>query len=111
MAKFTPPGQLDFSKPKHGRTGNREKQKTNQTSEQNQSRAGVEDSQSGNTPLQADEAAAESNEATYVQVMKKKKAKRNNDLDGELSGSDVTYAQLEVKPKKSSMRKKEQFEK
>ncbi|XP_060731244.1 Fc receptor-like protein 5 isoform X2 [Tachysurus vachellii] len=102
----------------------KEKQKTNQTSEQNQSRAGVEDTQSGNTPLQAGsdniydiveqadmrgtgEAAAESNETTYVQVMKKKKANRNNDLDGELSGSDVTYAQLELKPKKLSMREKE----
>ncbi|XP_047655816.1 Fc receptor-like protein 3 [Tachysurus fulvidraco] len=60
----------------------REKQKTNKTSELNQSRSGAEDSQSGHTPLQAD-------------------------LDGELSGGDVTYAQLELKPKKSSMREKE----
>ncbi|XP_047655973.1 high affinity immunoglobulin epsilon receptor subunit alpha-like, partial [Tachysurus fulvidraco] len=102
----------------------REKQKTNQTSELNQSRSGAEDSQSGHTPLQAGsdnnydtveqadmrrtgEAAAESNEATYAQVMKEKKAERNNDPDIELSGSDVTYAQLEVKPKKSSMQEKE----
>ncbi|XP_053089496.1 obscurin-like [Pangasianodon hypophthalmus] len=99
-------------------------QKTNQTLEQNQSQSGAQDSQSGHTPLQAvgstniyatvdqadtsgtGEGAAESSEATYTQVTKKKKAKRNNNVDAEPSGGDVTYAELEVTPKKKSMRKK-----
>ncbi|XP_053089486.1 carcinoembryonic antigen-related cell adhesion molecule 5-like [Pangasianodon hypophthalmus] len=76
-------------------------QKTNQTSEQNQSRSGAEDSQSGHTPLQAGEAAAES-EVTYAQVMKKKKTNRNN-----ARVSDVTYAEIELKPMKNEKRIKE----
>ncbi|XP_053089237.1 leukocyte immunoglobulin-like receptor subfamily B member 2 [Pangasianodon hypophthalmus] len=73
-------------------------QKTNQTSEQNQSRSRAEDSQSGHTPLQAGEAAAES-EATYTQISKKKKTNRNN-----AGVSDVIYANLELKPMKNENR-------
>ncbi|XP_053089219.1 Fc receptor-like protein 5 [Pangasianodon hypophthalmus] len=76
-------------------------QKTNQTSEQNQSRSGAEDSQSGHTPLQAGEAAAEC-EATYAQVMKKKKTNRKN-----AGVSDVTYAEIQLKPMKNEKRLKE----
>ncbi|XP_053537824.1 Fc receptor-like protein 5 [Ictalurus punctatus] len=99
--------------------------KGNQTSEQNQSRSGAEDSQSGHTPLQAEgnakiyttvdqadtsgtgEAAAESREDTYAEVTEKNKAKGNNDVDAEPSGSDVTYSELVIKPQKKSMRIKE----
>ncbi|XP_053537825.1 uncharacterized protein LOC108261231 [Ictalurus punctatus] len=99
--------------------------KENQTSEQNQSRSGAEDSQSGHTPLQAEgnaniyttvdqadasgtgEAAAESREDTYAEVTEKNKAKGNNDVDAEPSGSDVTYSELVIKPQKKSMRIKE----
>ncbi|KAG7330709.1 hypothetical protein KOW79_006931, partial [Hemibagrus wyckioides] len=99
-------------------------QKTNQTSDQNQIRSGAEDSQSGHTPLQAEsaiyanvddvtiyanelcrsgkgEAAAESNDATYAQVKKKKKTNRNNGAD-----ADVTYAEIELKPAKKAKRVK-----
>ncbi|XP_060731255.1 titin-like isoform X2 [Tachysurus vachellii] len=58
----------------------KEKQKTNQTSELNQNRSGAEDSQLGHTPLQA---------------------------DAEHSVSDVTYATIEIKPKKNSEANKE----
>ncbi|XP_053344240.1 low affinity immunoglobulin gamma Fc region receptor II-like [Clarias gariepinus] len=68
-------------------------QKTNQASEQNQSRPG--------------EAAAESGEVTYAQGTKKTKANRTNDVDAEPSGSDVTYAELEMKQKKTSIGKTE----
>ncbi|XP_053537662.1 low affinity immunoglobulin gamma Fc region receptor II [Ictalurus punctatus] len=99
--------------------------KENQTSEQNQSRSGAEDSHSGHTPLQAEgnanicttvdqadasgtgEAAAESREDTYAEVTEKNKAKGNNDVDAEPSGSDVTYSELVIKPQKKSMRIKE----
>ncbi|KAF5887951.1 Fc receptor-like protein 5, partial [Clarias magur] len=70
-------------------------QNTSQTSEQNQSRSGAEDSQAGYTPLQAGkceniyctvdqtdtsgtgEAAAQSNDATYSLVMMDKETSRN----------------------------------
>ncbi|XP_053089298.1 leukocyte immunoglobulin-like receptor subfamily B member 2 isoform X2 [Pangasianodon hypophthalmus] len=98
-------------------------QKTNQTSEQNQSRSGAEDSQSGHTTLQAEsehiyatvdqadtsgtgEAAAES-EATYSQVTKKKKTNRKNGADAEPGVSDVTYAEIQLKPMKKAKRMKE----
>ncbi|XP_060731229.1 carcinoembryonic antigen-related cell adhesion molecule 5-like [Tachysurus vachellii] len=81
----------------------KEKQKTNQTSERNQNRSGAEDSQSGNTPLQAGEAAAASNKAIYTQVKKKKKANRNNVG----ADADVTYAEIEVNPMKKAKRIKE----
>ncbi|KAG7330615.1 hypothetical protein KOW79_006837 [Hemibagrus wyckioides] len=77
-------------------------QKTNQTSDQNQIQSGAEDSQSGHTTLQAGEAAAQSNEATYAQVIKKKKTNRNNGAD-----ADVTYAEIELKPKKKATKIKE----
>ncbi|XP_058251882.1 Fc receptor-like protein 5 [Hemibagrus wyckioides] len=97
-------------------------QKCNQTSERNQNQSGAEDSQSGYTPFQAGganiyatvdqadtsgtgEALAETIEATYAQVTQKQMAKRNNDVDVELS--EVTYAQLEIKEKKKSMQEKE----
>ncbi|XP_047655788.1 Fc receptor-like protein 5 isoform X2 [Tachysurus fulvidraco] len=60
----------------------KEKQKTNQTSELNQNRSGAENSQSGHTRLQAD-------------------------ADAEHSVSDVTYATIEIKPKKNSETNKE----
>ncbi|MCI4377021.1 hypothetical protein PGIGA_G00198690 [Pangasianodon gigas] len=99
-------------------------QKTNQTSEQNQSRSGAEDSQSGHTTLQAvesehiyatvdqadtsgtGEATAES-EATYSQVTKKKKTNRKNGADAEPGVSDVTYAEIQLKPMKKAKRMKE----
>ncbi|XP_047012477.2 low affinity immunoglobulin gamma Fc region receptor II isoform X1 [Ictalurus punctatus] len=99
--------------------------KENQTSEQNQSRSGAEDSQSGHTPLQAEgnpniyttvdqadtsgtgEAAAESREDTCAEVTEKNKAKGNNNVDAEPSGGDVTYSELVIKPQKKSMRIKE----
>ncbi|XP_047655668.1 leukocyte immunoglobulin-like receptor subfamily B member 2 isoform X2 [Tachysurus fulvidraco] len=77
-------------------------QKTNQISERNQSRSGAEDSQPGHTPLQRGEAAAESNEAIYNQVKKKKQANRNNVAD-----ADVTYAEIELKPMKKAKTIKE----
>ncbi|KAF5898064.1 Fc receptor-like protein 5, partial [Clarias magur] len=80
-------------------------QKTNQTSEQNQSRPGAEGAQSG--PLEAGEAAAESSEVTYAPVTTEPKANRTNDADAEPSGSDVTYAELEMKPKKTAKGKTE----
>ncbi|KAF4088745.1 hypothetical protein AMELA_G00058260 [Ameiurus melas] len=99
------------------------RKKENQTSEQNQIRSGAEDSQSGLTPLQAGsehiyaavdqtdtsgtgEAAAESREVTYAQVMKKKKTNRNNGADAEPSVDDVTYAEIEIKPLKKAKRMK-----
>ncbi|GAA6094482.1 Fc receptor-like protein 5 isoform X4 [Tachysurus ichikawai] len=60
----------------------KEKQKTNQTSELNQNRSGAENSQLGHTRLQAD-------------------------ADAEHSVSDVTYATIEIKPKKNSETNKE----
>ncbi|KAF5898058.1 Fc receptor-like protein 5, partial [Clarias magur] len=88
---------------------NKEKQqKTNQTSEQNQRRSGAEDSESGHTPLQPvganiygtvdqeGEAAAESREVTYAQVTNRKE-------NVEPSDGDVTYADLEIKPKNKSV--------
>ncbi|KAF7706758.1 hypothetical protein HF521_020012 [Silurus meridionalis] len=97
----------------------KEKQKTNQTLEQNQSQSGAEDSQSGDTPLQAGSVniyatvdqgdtsgtgeTAESIDVTYAQVMKKKK----NDVDAESSCGDVTYDEIELITKKKSVRKKE----
>ncbi|KAF4088755.1 hypothetical protein AMELA_G00058440, partial [Ameiurus melas] len=100
------------------------RKKGNQTSEQNQIRSGAEDSQSGLTPLQAGsehiyaavdqtdtsgtgEAAAESREATYAQVTKKKKTNRNNGADAEPSVTDVTYAEIELKPMTKAKRMKE----
>ncbi|KAF4088763.1 hypothetical protein AMELA_G00058410, partial [Ameiurus melas] len=97
------------------------RKKENQTSEQNQIRSGAEDSQSGLTPLQAGsehiyaavdqtdtsgtgEAAAESREDTYAQVTKKKKTNRNNGVDAEPSVTDVTYAEIEIKPMKKAKR-------
>ncbi|XP_058251867.1 Fc receptor-like protein 5 isoform X1 [Hemibagrus wyckioides] len=99
-------------------------QKTNQTSERNQNQSRAEDSLSGHTPLQAGsaniyatvdeldmsetgEAADETNEATYTQVTKKMKPNRNNDADAEPSVDDVTYADIEIKPKKNSETNKE----
>ncbi|KAM9501801.1 uncharacterized protein Hap1MRO34_014137 [Clarias gariepinus] len=87
----------------------KEKQpKTNQTSEQNQRRSGAEDSQSGPTPLQAGEDAAESGEVTYEQLTKNKKTNGKKDVDAEPSGSDVTYVELEMKQKKTTKIKTEQ---
>ncbi|XP_053486141.1 uncharacterized protein LOC128610748 [Ictalurus furcatus] len=100
------------------------RKKENQTSEQNQIRSGAEDSQSGHTPLQAGsehiyaavdqtdtsgtgEAAAESREATYAQVTKKKKTNRNNGADAEPGVTDVTYAEIELKPMTKAKRMKE----
>ncbi|XP_047655740.1 low affinity immunoglobulin gamma Fc region receptor II-like isoform X4 [Tachysurus fulvidraco] len=97
----------------------RQKQKTNQTSEQNQNQSGAEDSQSGHTPLQAGsaniydtvdesamrgtgEAAAEINKAIYTQVKRKKKSNRNNGAE-----NDVTYAEIELKPMLKTKRIKE----
>ncbi|KAK3566643.1 hypothetical protein QTP86_001846 [Hemibagrus guttatus] len=54
---------------------------------------------------EAGEAAAESNEATYAQVTKKKKAKMNKATAG--ADADVTYAEIELKPKKKAKRIKE----
>ncbi|KAF7706770.1 hypothetical protein HF521_020024 [Silurus meridionalis] len=77
----------------------KEKQlESSQTSEQNQRRSGAEDSQSGYTPLQTGEAAAQSSEVTYTQVMKKKKTSRKNGADAELGMNDVTYAEVQLKP-------------
>ncbi|GAA6079274.1 obscurin-like, partial [Tachysurus ichikawai] len=98
-----------------------EKQKTNQTSERNQNWSGADDSQSGRTPLQAGSAniydtvdesamrgtgepAAELNKAIYTQGMKKKKANRNNGAD-----TDVTYADIGLKPMLKSKRIKAMF--
>ncbi|XP_053537673.1 Fc receptor-like protein 4 isoform X4 [Ictalurus punctatus] len=100
------------------------RKKENQTSEQNQIRSGAEDSQSGHTPLQAGsenvyaavdqtdtsgtgEAAAESREDTYAQVTKKKKTNRNNGADAEPGVTDVTYAEIELKPMIKTKRMKE----
>ncbi|XP_053340599.1 uncharacterized protein LOC128511639 [Clarias gariepinus] len=97
-------------------------QKLNQTSEQNQSRSGAEDSQSGHTPPQAGtenvyasvdqadmsgtgEAAAESNEAIYSLVTNKH-INRNNGADAH-NICDVMYAELELKPVKKKKRVKE----
>ncbi|KAF5895794.1 Fc receptor-like protein 5 isoform X1, partial [Clarias magur] len=98
-------------------------QKLNQTSEENQRQSGAEDSQSGHTPLQAGteniyasvdqadmsgtgEAAAESSEAIYAIVTKKKKKNRNDGVDAD-NICDVMYAELEVKPMKKAKRIKE----
>ncbi|XP_053537671.1 Fc receptor-like protein 5 isoform X2 [Ictalurus punctatus] len=98
------------------------RKKENQTSEQNQIRSGAEDSQSGHTPLQAGSenvyaavdqtdtsgtAAAESREDTYAQVTKKKKTNRNNGADAEPGVTDVTYAEIELKPMIKTKRMKE----
>ncbi|XP_053537695.1 putative high affinity immunoglobulin gamma Fc receptor IC isoform X1 [Ictalurus punctatus] len=98
------------------------RKKENQTSEQNQSRSGAEDSQSGHTPLQAGSehiyaavdqtdtsgtAAAESREAIYAQVTKKKKTNRNNGADAEPGVTDVTYAEIKLKPMTKAKRMKE----
>ncbi|KAF7706903.1 hypothetical protein HF521_020157 [Silurus meridionalis] len=48
---------------------------------------------------ETDEAAAGSSD-TYAQVMKKKKAKKNNGADAELGMNDVTYAEIQLKPMK-----------
>ncbi|KAM9501083.1 cell adhesion molecule CEACAM5-like isoform 2-T2 [Clarias gariepinus] len=89
-------------------------QKNNQTSEQNQSRSGAEDSQAAYTPLQpgseniystvdqTGEAAAESNEATYSLVMMGKETNTNKGPD-----AYVTYAEIELEPVKKSERAKE----
>ncbi|XP_053339113.1 uncharacterized protein LOC128510658 [Clarias gariepinus] len=95
------------------------RQKNNQTSEQNQSRSGAEDSQAGYTPLQpgseniystvdqtgtsgTGEAAAESKEATYSLVMMGKETNTNKGPD-----AYVTYAEIELEPVKRSERAKE----
>ncbi|KAB5578984.1 hypothetical protein PHYPO_G00189340 [Pangasianodon hypophthalmus] len=52
------------------------------------------------------EAAAES-EATYSQVTKKKKTNRKNGADAEPGVSDVTYAEIQLKPMKKAKRMKE----
>ncbi|KAF5887952.1 Fc receptor-like protein 5, partial [Clarias magur] len=95
-------------------------QNTSQTSEQNQSRSGAEDSQAGYTPLQAGkfeniystvdqtdtsgtgEAAAQSNDATYSLVMMDKKTSRNKGAD-----AYVTYSEIELKPLKNPKGAKE----
>ncbi|KAF7706910.1 low affinity immunoglobulin gamma Fc region receptor II-like [Silurus meridionalis] len=79
-------------------------QKSSQTSEQNQRRSGAEDSQSGHKPLQTGEAAAQSSEDTYAQVMKKKKRSRKNGVDAQLGMNDVTYAEIQLKPMKKVKR-------
>ncbi|KAF5895801.1 Fc receptor-like protein 5, partial [Clarias magur] len=102
-------------------TAKENRQKTNQTSEQNQSRSGAGDSQSGCTPLQAEsenisvlvdqtdtsgtgEAAAESSGVTYAQVTKRKKTSRNNGAD-----ADVAYVEIELKPLKKAKKVKEKM--
>ncbi|XP_046707918.1 carcinoembryonic antigen-related cell adhesion molecule 5-like [Silurus meridionalis] len=82
-------------------------QKSSQTSEQNQRRSGAEDSQSGHKPLQTGEAAAQSSEVTYTQVMKKKKTNRKNGADAQLDNNDVTYAEVQLKPMKKAKRAQE----
>ncbi|KAM9501625.1 uncharacterized protein Hap1MRO34_012563 [Clarias gariepinus] len=89
-------------------------QKNNQTSEQNQSRSGAEDSQAAYTPLQpgseniystvdqTGEAAAESNEATYSLVTMGKETNTNKGPD-----AYVTYAKIELEPVKKSERAKD----
>ncbi|KAF7705759.1 hypothetical protein HF521_019013 [Silurus meridionalis] len=86
--------------------------------EQNQRRSGAEDSQSGHKPLQTgnehinvtvdqadtSEAAAQSSEDTYAQVMKKKKKSRRNGVDAQLGMNDVTYAEVQLKPMKKVKR-------
>ncbi|KAF5888525.1 Fc receptor-like protein 5, partial [Clarias magur] len=90
-------------------------QNTSQTSEQNQSRSGAEDSQAGYTPLQAGkceniyctvdqtdtsgtgEVAAQSNDATYSLVMMDKETSRNKGAD-----AFVTYTEIELKPVKKA---------
>ncbi|KAF7706911.1 hypothetical protein HF521_020165, partial [Silurus meridionalis] len=79
-------------------------QKSSQISEQNQRRSGAEDSQSGHKPLQTGEAAAQSSEDTYTQVMKKKKRSRKNGVDAQLGMNDVTYAEVQLKPMKKVKR-------
>ncbi|XP_053344039.1 Fc receptor-like protein 5 [Clarias gariepinus] len=83
------------------------KQKNNQTSKENQHQSGAFDSQSGYTPLQTGEGAAESSDETYSQATEKKKINRKNDVDAEPSSQDVTYAEIEMKQKKKCMRKTE----
>ncbi|XP_046706908.1 carcinoembryonic antigen-related cell adhesion molecule 5-like [Silurus meridionalis] len=82
-------------------------QKSSQISEQNQRRSGAEDSQSGHKPLQTGEAAAQSSEDTYTQVMKKKKRSRKNGADAQLGMNDVTYAEVQLKPMKKVKRAQE----
>ncbi|XP_046707636.1 leukocyte immunoglobulin-like receptor subfamily B member 2 isoform X2 [Silurus meridionalis] len=83
-----------------------------------------QESQSGHKPLQTgnehlyaavdqadtsgtDEAASGSSEAIYAQVIKKKKAKKNNGADAELDMNDVTYAEIRLKPMKKEKRAQE----
>ncbi|XP_053089062.1 Fc receptor-like protein 5 isoform X3 [Pangasianodon hypophthalmus] len=89
-------------------------QNINQTPGQNLSQSGAEDSQSGYTPfqtraedsqsgytpLQTGDAAAEPCGAIYAQVMKKNEPYKNKDDDA--GPSDVTYAELELKPQKKA---------
>ncbi|MCI4377137.1 hypothetical protein PGIGA_G00200180, partial [Pangasianodon gigas] len=89
-------------------------QNINQTPGQNLSQSGAEDSQSGYTPfqtraedsqsgytpLQTGDAAAEPCGAFYAQVMKKNEPYKNKDDDA--GPSDVTYAELELKPQKKA---------
>ncbi|XP_053360064.1 leukocyte immunoglobulin-like receptor subfamily B member 2 isoform X2 [Clarias gariepinus] len=86
-------------------------QESNQSSKQNQSRLGPEDSKAGHTQLQAEssgEAAAESSESTYVKVKKEKKTNRNTGADAKTNGH-VMYAELELKPMKKAKKVKENF--
>ncbi|KAK3546339.1 hypothetical protein QTP70_025748 [Hemibagrus guttatus] len=67
-------------------------QTTNQTSDLNQNRSGAEDSQSGHTPLQA----GSSNIYATVDML---------DVPGTDDYSDVTYAEVELKPVKTKREK------
>ncbi|XP_046707002.1 Fc receptor-like protein 5 [Silurus meridionalis] len=53
------------------------------------------------------EAAAQSSEDTYAQVMKKKKKSRRNGVDAQLGMNDVTYAEVQLKPMKKVKRAQE----
>ncbi|XP_046707624.1 Fc receptor-like protein 5 isoform X2 [Silurus meridionalis] len=92
------------------------KKKKQQKSNQ-ESQSGHKLLQTGNENLYAavdqadtsgtDEAAAGSSEAIYAQVMKKKKAKKNNGTDAELGMNDVTYAEIQLKPMKKEKKAQE----